>query len=238
MKYTLANKYNINLIKDKIMGPNPIKLAEELLTIQPIPKDSTVLDLGCGRGVTSIFMAKEYGLKVFAADLWISPTENQKYFHEIGLTNQEVIPIKAEAHELPFAEEFFDAIVSIDSYHYFGLDKTYLNKYLLPFVKHGGDILITVPGLKKDIHDNLPPEMLLSWTAEDIATLHDAECWTDILQAADGIEIIAVSEIESFEECWNDWLACDNEYAIGDRKSMYAGAGQYMNFIAMILRRK
>lgn len=139
---------------------------------------------------------------------------------------------------MPFAEEFFDSIVSIDSYHYFGLDKTYLDKCLLPFVKHGGYILIVVPGLKKDIHDDIPSEMLLSWTEEDIATMHDVEYWTDILKASDGIEIISVSEMENFDECWDDWLSCDNEYALGDRKAMNAGAGKYMNFIAMILRRK
>lgn len=238
MKYILSNKYDMNFIKRNIMGPNPMKLAEELLAIRPIPKASTVLDLGCGRGVTSIFMVKEYGLKVFAADLWISPDENKERFDEMGLTSQQIIPVKAEAHELPFNEEFFDSAVSIDSYHYFGLDETYLDKCLLPFIKHGGEILIAVPGLKKDIHDNIPPEMLHSWTADDIATLHDIEYWTGILNAADGIEIISISEMEGFDECWNDWLACDNEYAVGDRKSLSAGAGKYMNFIAMILRRR
>ncbi len=37
---------------------------------------------------------------------------------------------------------------------------------------------------------------------------------------------------------WNDWLASDNPYAVGDRKTMEAGGGKYMNFIAIILRRK
>lgn len=238
MEYILSKKYDITFIKENIMGPNPMKLAEELLTLHPIPQNSIVLDLGCGRGVTSIFMVKEYGLKVFAADLWVSPTENKKRFDGMHLTTQQIIPIKAEAHELPFAEEFFDAIVSIDSYHFFGCDKEYLGKHLLPFVKHGGYILIAVPGLKKDIHDNIPPELLLSWTAKDINTLHDTEYWMNILKATDGIEIVSVCEMESFDECWNDWLACENEYAIGDRKSMSAGAGKFMNFIAMIIRRK
>lgn len=238
MRYILSQKYDMNFIKENIMGPNPMKLTEELLAIHPIPRNSLVLDLGCGRGVTSIFMVKEYGLKVFAADLWVTPTENKKRFDEMQLTVQEIIPIKAEAHELPFAEEFFDAVVSIDSYHYFGCDKTYLGKHLLPLVKQGGYILIAVPGFKKDIHDNLPPEFLLSWTAKDLETFHDTEYWINILKATDGIEILSVCEMESFDECWNDWLACDNEYAIGDRKSMSAGAGKFMNFVAMILKRK
>ena len=64
------------------MGPNPAKLLEQTITRYPLDTGSTVLDLGCGRGVTSIMLAKAYGLKVFATDLWITPTENKKRFDE------------------------------------------------------------------------------------------------------------------------------------------------------------
>lgn len=37
---------------------------------------------------------------------------------------------------------------------------------------------------------------------------------------------------------WTDWLKQDNEYAIGDRKSMEAGGGKYLNFIKIVLRKK
>ena len=142
MKYTKSNKYDQKFLKNYIMGPNPMKLLEELLAKSPLMPGQTVLDLGCGRGVTSLFLVKEYGVRVFAADLWISPSENKKFFDEMGLTSEQVIPIKAEAHELPFADGFFDAVVSVDSYHYFGLDKAYLGKHLLPLVKPGGWLLV------------------------------------------------------------------------------------------------
>ncbi|MBR0599356.1 SAM-dependent methyltransferase [Sinanaerobacter chloroacetimidivorans] len=238
MNYIKSKKYEDHFIKENIMGPNPIKLLEELLEIHPIPQSAIVLDLGCGRGVTSIFLVKEYGLRVFATDLWISATDNQKRFEAMGLTSEQIIPIHADAHALPYSEEFFDAVVSIDSYHYFGCKEEYLGKHLLPLVKQGGYLLFVVPGLKKDIHDNIPHEMLLSWTPDDIETLHDAAYWKRILEATDGIEILSVFEMEGFDECWNDWLLCENEYAISDRKSMNAGAGNYMNFVAMIIRRK
>lgn len=238
MKYTKTKIFKNDFIKENIMGPNPAKLLEELITLKEIPEKSTVLDLGCGKGVTSIMLAKEYGLRVFATDLWITPTENKKRFESFGLTSNEIIPIKSEAHELPYAEEFFDAVVSVDSYHYFGLDKEYLDKYLLPFVKHGGYLLFVVPGFKKDIHENLPPELLKSWTKEDLETMHDIQYWTDIIGHSNGAEIVSISEMQSFEECWNDWLECENEYAVSDRLSMNAGAGKYMNFISIILRRK
>ena len=44
--------------------------------------------------------------------------------------------------------------------------------------------------------------------------------------------------MESNEEVWDDWLKQDNEYAIGDRKSMNAGAGKYLNFISIVLKKK
>lgn len=238
MKYIKSLKYSEKFIRENIMGPNPMKLLEELLQEYPIRENSVVLDLGCGRGVTSVFLAKEYGLKVFATDLWVDPTENKQRFDAMGLTHEEIIPINAEAHKLPYAQEFFDTIVSVDSYHYFGCDKEYLGKHLLPYVKHGGYLLIVMPGLKKDIHDNLPEEMLLSWTPEDLDTMHDTAFWHSTVEATEGVEIVSIYEMENFEECWNDWLVCDNEYAVGDRKSMNAGAGKYMNFIAMVLRRK
>lgn len=238
MEYFRSKKYDTRLIREKMMGPNPLKLQEELLANHRIPEGALVMDLGSGQGVTSVFLAKEYGFRVFAADLWSNPTENKRFFDEMGLTAEQIIPIHADATALPFAEETFDAVVSTDSYNFFGCDPEYLGKHLLPFVKHGGYLYITVPGLKKDCHDNIPPELLLSWTPEQLQYLHDVAYWTNLMLQTEGIEILSVHEMESNEEVWNDWLASDNEYAQNDRKSMEAGGGKYLNFIAIILQRR
>ena len=87
----------------------------------------------------------------------------------MGLSDQQVIPVKADARALPFEKEFFDAVVSTDSYNFFGVDPDFLDEKLLPYVREGGYIYITCPGMKKDCHDNLPPELLLSWTPEQMA---------------------------------------------------------------------
>ena len=55
-----------------------------------------------------------------------------------------VFPIHADARSLPFAAEFFDAIVSIDSFFYYGTDDLYLN-YLARYLKPGGQLVITSP---------------------------------------------------------------------------------------------
>lgn len=238
MKYEKCEKYDKNIVRSKIMGPNPIKLEEELLADNLIPTGATVLDLGSGQGLTSVFLAKEYGFRVFAADLWSNPTDNQRFFEQMGLDSDKIIAIHSDATQLPFPEELFDAVVCTDSYNYFGRDEQYLGKSLLPFVKHGGYIYIAIPGMKKDCHDNLPPELLLSWTPEQLDYIHDIDYWTSIVSKTENIEIVSIHEMQSNDEVWKDWLECDNDYAKGDRRTMEAGGGKYLNFIAIILKRK
>ena len=237
MNYVLSQKYDTEELQSKIMGPNPVKLEEELLLGNKIPKGATVCDLGSGQGLTSVFLAKEYGFRVYAADLWSDPEENRKFFDSMGLDKDQIIPVKADATDLPFDKNFFDAVVSTDSYNYFGRDESYLDGKLLPFLRSGGYIYIAIPGMKKDCHDNLPPELLLSWTPEQMDYMHDSDYWLKTVSACRGAEVLEVSEMESNEEVWADWLKQDNEYAIGDRKSVEAGAGKYLNFIKIVLRK-
>ena len=181
MKYEKTLKYNTDLINQKIMGPNPLKLEEELMKDNKIKAGSIVMDLGSGQGITSVFLAKEYGFKVYATDLWSDAEENRKFFAEMGLTDDQIIPVKVDATDLKYEKEFFDAVVSTDSYNYFGRDEKYLDEKLLPFVKKGGYIYIVVPGMKKDCHNNIPKELLLSWTPEQLDYLHDIEYWKNII---------------------------------------------------------
>ena len=238
MRYVKSEKYNTPALQAKIMGPNPIKLEEELLLDHQIPAHAVVCDLGSGQGLTSVFLAKEYGFTVYAADLWSDPAENRAFFDAMGLDRRQIIPVKADATDLPFEKNFFDAVVSTDSYNYFGRDERYLDDKLLPFVKPGGLVYIAIPGMKRDCHDHLPEELLLSWTPEQLDYMHDVDYWRGIVFQCRGAEVLSMREMESNEEVWADWLAQDNEYAVGDRKSMEAGGGKYLNFIAIVLRKK
>ena len=238
MEYVLSKKYDSPELLARIMGPNPIKLEEELLLNNTIPDGAVVCDLGSGQGLTSVFLAREYGFTVYAADFWSDPAENRLFFDEMGLSREQILPVKADANALPFEKNFFDAVVSTDSYNYFGRDPAYLDQRLLPFVKDGGLIYIAIPGMKKDCHENLPPELLLSWTPEQLDYLHDVAYWKHLLEQSAGARILSIRQMESNEEVWADWLRQENEYARGDRKSMEAGAGRYLNFISIVLQKK
>ena len=237
MVYTRSKAYDTPELRRMIMGPNPVKLEEELLLDHKIPENAVVCDLGSGQGLTSVFLAKEYGFTVYAADLWSDPAENRAFFDRMGLSHDRIIPVKADAAALPFEKEFFDAVVSTDSYNYFGRDERYLDEKLLPFLKHGGYVYIAIPGMKKDCHDHLPEELLLSWTPEQLEYMHDAAYWQDMVSRSKDAEVLSVREMESNEEVWADWLAQDNEYAVGDRKAMEAGGGKYLSFLAIVRRK-
>ena len=111
-------------------------------------------------------------------------------------------------------------------------------EFYTDFIKKGGYIYIAIPGMKKDCHDNLPAELLLSWTPEELDYLHDIDYWRTIVSQSRDAEVIAVTEMEANGEVWKDWLEQDNEYAIGDRKAMQAGGGKYLNFIKIVLRKR
>lgn len=236
MEFIKSLQYDSQFVSENLMGPNPLKMLEELTANLNLHPGMRVLDLGCGKGLTSIFLAKEFGVQVYATDLWIGATENYARFQEMGLADK-IVPIHADALDLPFAEEYFDAVISIDAYYYFGRDASYMDEKLAPFVVPGGVIALAFPGFIKDIHENLPPEFLLSWHAEDLDTFHSCEWWSNLLSQSKKIQIQHLGEMSCHETCWDDWLNSDVPYAINDRKSMEAGAGKYMNMISVVATR-
>ena len=63
-----------------MMGPNCLRILDELLARIDLPSNARVLDLGCGMGLTSMALAKGYGCTVTAADLWIPAEDNARRF--------------------------------------------------------------------------------------------------------------------------------------------------------------
>ncbi len=232
----MKKEFDLQFMKENMMGPNAVTLLYETIEGLTLLPGMRVMDLGCGTGLTSMCLA-ESGATVFAVDLWITATENDRRFKQVS-PGRDIIPIHADATDLPFADEFFDAVVSVDSYHYFGRDAKYMDEKLAPLVKKGGVIAICVPGLKHELNGELPEEIKKSWSAKDMETMHSCEWWHGLLSESKLVDVLEVRETRSFETCWEDWLQCDNPYAIGDRAAMRAGAGKYLNFVLMICRRK
>jgi SAM-dependent methyltransferase len=166
-----------------------------------------VLDLGCGTALSSIFLAKEFGVEVWATDLWISASDNLRRIADAGVADL-VHPIHAEAHALPFAAGFFDAMTAIGSYHYFGTDDLYLG-YLAPFVRAGGQLGIVQPGLAEE-PAVLPPAGLEPYWKWDFCAWHGPDWWRRHWEKT-GQVTVEVADL--LPDGWRDWLrwneACD-----------------------------
>src|SRR5688572_11453993 len=106
--YPRSAAYDPAWMLENLMGPNVIWLTESLTQVLQLQPGMRVLDMGCGKAISSIFLAREFGVQVWATDLWISAGENWQRIVDAGLADQ-VFPISAEARALPFAENFFDA---------------------------------------------------------------------------------------------------------------------------------
>ena len=240
----LCTKYNPEWVFRNEMGPNVLWLAEMLARRMALKPGMRVLDMGCGRALSSIFLAREFGVQVWANDLWIPASENWERIREAGLEDR-VFPIHAEARALPYADDFFDAALSLDSYQYYGTDDLYLN-YFLRFVKRGAQAGIIVPGLARDFDGPVPGHLKPFWE-QDCFCFHTADWWRHLWERTGLVEIEVAEQYPDGWRLWEKWyeasVRADHRTDHGptpekDLEVIRADAGRYICFVRMVARRK
>lgn len=229
-----TDHYDHAFLLDTMMGPNAMRITEEMAEMLPIAPGMRILDLGCGKGISSILLADKYDVTVFAADLWISPSENAERFTALGLDST-IIPLRVDAtKEIPFAHEYFDMIISVDAYQYFGSNETMLST-LLPFVKTGGLIAVAVPGFIGDYTEGHLPEVVKPFWTPDWY-FFSCGWWKTLWEKEPGIELITLREMDCCQQAWDEFMAC----ALAQEMMvpiMDAGAGDYFNIIQLVGRK-
>lgn len=193
-----------------------------------------VLDLGCGRGLSSVFLHREFGVQVWAVDLWFDPTER---LDRIRAADAEggVFPVHADARALPFAAGFFDAIVSIDSFVYYGTDDLYAG-YLARFVKPGGQIGIAGAGLTVEL-DGTVPEDLHSWWKPAMACLHSAGWWQRHWQRSGVLEVELADAMADGWRRWLDWQRAASPDNTVEIAAVEADRGRHLGYVRAIAGR-
>jgi SAM-dependent methyltransferase len=216
-------------------GANSLWITEWLAEAMDLRPGMRVLDLGCGRAASSIFLCRELGVQVWATDLWFNASENLLRIRDAGCEGG-VFPIHADARSLPFAAEFFDAVVSIDSFVYYGTDDLYLS-YLARFVKPGGPVGIAGAGLMQEIEGPVP-DHLRAWWEPSLWCLHSPEWWRRHLERTG---ILAVEQADTLPDGWQLWLdwqrvICpDNSTEL---EAVEADRGRYLGYVRMVGRRR
>jgi cyclopropane fatty-acyl-phospholipid synthase-like methyltransferase len=201
-RFPRASKYDARWIIDNLMGPHVLWLSEYLSEGLALSPGMRVLDLGCGKAISAIFFAKEFGVDVVACDLWIKAEDNARRIQAAGAADR-VTPVHAEAHALPFAESSFDAIVSLDAYHYFGTDDLYLGT-ITKFLKPGGRIGIVVPGVSREIAE--VPEAVKPWWEWEFCSFHSPQWWRRHWAKTGLVEVETADWMPDGHALWLEWL--------------------------------
>jgi hypothetical protein len=137
---------------------------------------------------------------------------------------------------LPFATEFFDAIVSIDSFMYYGTDDLYLN-VLARFVRPGGVVGIAGSGLLREVEGPVP-EPLRQWWTPEMGCFHSAAWWRRHWERTGFMDIQVADTMAEGWQLWRDWqkvIAPDNVVEIA---ALEADRGQTIGYVRLVGRRR
>ena len=218
-------------------GANSLWLMEWLSSALELKPGMNVLDLGCGCASSSIFLAREFGVTVWATDLWCNASDNASRIRDAGLETR-VFPLHADARSLPFAADFFDAIVSIDSYFYYGTDDHYLN-YLARFVKPDGPIAIAQAGLIHEIEGS-PPDHMKSWWANEpsIWCLHSSAWWRRHWERTGIVEVECADSMPAGWQLWLKWHETVAPNNLVEITAVRLDEGRHLGYNRIIGRRR
>ena len=216
-------------------GANSLWLVEWLATVLDLHPGMRVLDLGCGRAASSIFLRREFGVQVWATDLWISASENIQRIRDSGVEDG-VFPLHADARSLPFAAEFFDAVVCVDAFPYFGTDDLYLN-YLAHFVKPAGLIGIVGAGLVQEIEGAIPDHLREFWT-QDVWALHSAAWWRQHWERTGIVQITVADTMPDGWQAWLEWQRTGFPENLPEIKTLEEDRGRYLGYVRVVGRRR
>jgi len=187
----------------RCMAPGGLVLADAVgrhLDLQP---GQSVLDLGCGRGQSSIYLAARYDVSVTSVDLWITADERRRAATAAGLA-QRITPWQGDIRRgLPPETPLFDAIVCVQAFHTFGTS-TAMVRYLATLLEPGGALCIA-QGCFSDECESIPEPFCDSdgWQA-DYARYHSAPWWRAHIDASGVFKVEACAEFEDGDVMWED----------------------------------
>ena len=175
-------------------------LMAEQLTLKP---GDRVLDLGCGRGQSSVFLASQFGAEVVALDLWVGAAERKRSALQASV-GRLVTPLQGDiARGLPSSFGSFDAIFCLQSFHCYGTRVSTL-RYLASLLKAGGSICFA-QGCFRQEPDALPSLFRETdgWHVE-YDKYHSPGWWRNHLQASGRFDVATAQEVPDGDILWED----------------------------------
>ncbi len=159
-----------------------ITATEALIELCHIGLQSTVLDVGCGVGVSACFLAEKVGCQVVGVDIVEKMVErSRERANRQKLTDRVEFKV-ADAQNLPFEDNLFDAVLT-ESVTAFPPDKPKAVREYARVTKPGGYVGMNESSWLK----TPPPPEMIAWAEQEVGAsvkpLTPDE-WVGLLQAA------------------------------------------------------
>ena len=129
----------------------------------------------------------------------------------------------------------FQALVSVDAYHYFATGKDFFKEKILPFLKDGAMVLIGVPGMKNE-YAGRSEELLHDWLGDEAYMFRSPSEWKEIIGTHERIESVETWEMDCFDPAWAEWFATGHKYALGDQRFFEGLIKPYTCFAGICIR--
>ena len=191
-----SGKYDKTMVRKCMAWPNALYLTEELTDSMDIKPGTLVLDLGCGRGLSSVFLAKEYGADVYAVDKNVYASETCMMLRDMGLDGH-VFPIQADAASLPVPKGIIDTLVCVNAYHNFGMEAGFFETRIKPALKEDAQVGFVLLGRDKDfVYKDDDNENPVFWTMDEWKHWFESE----------GIDVRICEQLRSTQRAWKEWM--------------------------------
>jgi ubiquinone/menaquinone biosynthesis C-methylase UbiE len=165
-----------------------VKATNELIDLCEIKQGNHVLDVGCGVGMTDIYLARDYGVRVTGIDINPGILSRADEYSEEDEVEADTGFLVADAVNLPFRDECFDSVIC-ESVLVFVLDKRKTLSEFIRVSKHGGYVGFTESVWRGESEGEM--EKFLKRTADPQAQMEKHETWMKLLESRGLVENVA-----------------------------------------------
>ena len=214
------------------LGGNTYLATLQLIRHLSAYKTPKILDLGCGKCLSSILLAEKLGAEVWAIDNQAPVDENFQILRQFE--HLRVIPLQLDATNLPFPHNYFDCIVAVNATYYFGTDDKFL-PYISKFLKKDGIMAITDICFTQEIESvGEIPALLKADFFYYFQHIHALEWWKRKWEKTGLFDILVAEHCENIGQMKEAYLKMTEKAPDAFTHALLQDDGHVLDFFTLI----